>query len=317
MLNFKFLEHKNRKNSKKAIEEHAKKDFNFSYAPLQEGLPSIEALTSNQELAPLNFSHSAAEAIGVRDFMEDAHFFKELEQGILIGVLDGHGGSLVAQYASERFSQKFSEALVKTLGNVHQAFEALIHEIHQEVAEKTEWSDIGSTAVLCYVNKYTHIIYTATLGDSEANIYRKNDEGHFQSIPLSCVRDWSSIKDAKRAAIALKNPYIASMWPKVGNPKQLRYPSPFFGINISRSIGDIAFAPAVIHKPKITINRLQVNDILILGCDGLKDYVLENEIVDQLHQNEPNENLAERLVNYAISIKNSLDNVTIATLHIE
>ncbi|MES2200330.1 MAG: PP2C family protein-serine/threonine phosphatase [Chlamydiota bacterium] len=305
------------KNSRKAIEEHARRSPNFAYASLQEGLPSIETMTTHTDLPPLNFSYVAAEDQGVRESMEDAHFFKEIEQGVIIGVLDGHGGVEVARFASELFWQRFPDVLTKVNGNVREAFETLIHEIHQKVAAKAEWNHIGSTAVLCFIDKSTHHIYTATLGDSEANIYRKNKEGNFQSIPISCVRDWSSLKDAKRAALALGNPRIAIMWPQVNDPKRLRYPSPFFGINISRCIGDVAFHSAVIHKPKITVNKLQVGDILILGCDGLKDYVPENEIVDQLYQTEADENLAKRLVKYAINVKKSLDNVTILVVTVD
>lgn len=309
------------KNSNKAIEEHKKKDPSSAYASLTDALPPLESFLIQKNLHPLKFFYSASEAQGPREFMEDAHFFKELEEGAIIGVLDGHGGGEVARYAKELFLEYFPLTLITVKGNIHQAFEILIDEIHKKIATKNEWSQIGSTAVLCFINKYTHQIYTATLGDSEANIYRKNKQGCFQSIPLSCVRDWSSAKDAKRAAIALERPYIASLWPKTSNPKCLRYPSPYFGINVSRSLGDVALTgsfekPAVIHKPKITINQLQTGDILILGCDGLKDYVLENEIIDQLNQKKTSENLAEQLVNYAINAKYSLDNVTVLSLSI-
>ncbi len=305
------------KNSKKAIEEHQKKDSDLAYMPLQDSLPSIKAMADSTPTFPLKFSCFTAESQGARESMEDAHFFKEIEQGLIIGVLDGHGGVEVSQFASDLLCEKFPETFTQAQGNIHRAFEALIHEIHTEIATKNGWNHIGSTAVLCFIDKYTHQIYTATLGDSEANIYRKNKEGNFQSIPLSCIRDWSSIKEAKRASIALNNPYIALMWPKADNPKNLRYPSPFYGINISRCIGDVAFSSAVIHKPKITVNQLQIGDILILACDGLKDYVLESEIIMELHRNGPNENLAKRLVNYAIHIKNSLDNVTILAVNID
>lgn len=63
------------------------------------------------------------------------------------------------------------------------------------------------------------------------------------------------------------------------------------GINVRRAIGDVGLTenpeePVVIHKSKITMNKLQPGDTLILGCDGLKDYVPENEIVDILAKNK-------------------------------
>jgi serine/threonine protein phosphatase PrpC len=172
--------------------------------------------------------------------------------------------------------------------------------------------------VVCYVDKKTHHIYTATLGDSEANIYRKFDD-KLKSIPLSCIRDWSSKKDAHRASIALGRPQIAINWPKISNPKYLRFPYPFFGINVSRSIGDVLLSgspekPGVIHKPKITRIQVKSGDLLILACDGLKDYVSDNEIVSILKNPPPNP--AKHLVNYAIDEGNSLDNVTVLAIAI-
>lgn len=309
-------------NSAKAVKEHRKKDLLNSFISSKDAVPSLEAMMNNQPLSPLKLSHFAAEAQGPRDAMEDAHFYKEIAQGSITGVFDGHGGKDVAEFANKMFQEKFSEALAKNKGNVHQTFEELIHKIHEEVMTHHEWDKIGSTAVICFIDKNTHQIYTATLGDSEANIYRKVNE-QLKSIPLSCVRDWSSVKDAKRASIALNYPQIAEDWPKVKNPKHLRY-FPICGINISRTIGDKRFTvgmfdqtkEGVIHKPKITVNLLQPDDVLILACDGLKDYVQENEIVAKLAKSQPGENLAKSLVDYAIKNKNSKDNVTIVALKI-
>ena len=113
--------------------------------------------------------------------MEDAHFFQELEQGVFLGVLDGHGGQQVAQFASKECQRRFPELLAQTGGNVRQTLELLIDEVHKKVAAHAEWNEVGSTAVLCYIDKQTHLVYTATVADSEANIYR-NIEGQVKSI---------------------------------------------------------------------------------------------------------------------------------------
>ena len=96
------------------------------------------------------------------------------------------------------------------------------------------------------------------------------------------------------------------------------------GVNVARAIGDInqTGAPGqslVIHKPKITVNKVKPGDTLILACDGLKDYVDESKIAsivgakDSLHPS-----LARRLVNAALGnmSKNGGDNVTIVAINI-
>lgn len=290
------------KNSLKAIKEHQKKDLKAPYI-------QPEQLVFLENCFSLAFSYEFAEEQGLRLTMEDAHFFKEVDQGVIMGVLDGHGGDSVARYASQAFQDRFSDKLNKMGNNVHQTFSCMIDEIHQEVEKHREWNEIGSTAVLCFIDKNTNEIFTATLGDSEANIYRKIN-GKLKSIPLSCVRDWSSEKDAKRASKALNNPKIAELWPKEKDPKRLRYPYPY-GVNVSRAIGDIWLSPAVIHKPKITRHQVQEGDILILACDGLKDYVLEEEIISLLEKEQNKGRIAQRLIEFALYEKSSFDNVTI------
>jgi serine/threonine protein phosphatase PrpC len=283
-------------NSKKAIEEHRAKDPEAAFATLQEALPPLDERNFQPEI-PLKLTYDQAADISVyREAMEDAHFYHSTDLGCVTGIFDGHKGAKVSRYARDQFKERFFDTLRKNEGNVHQTFELLIDEIHKEVEKKYkqkkgEWS-AGTTAVICFIDKKTHQIYTATLGDSEANIYRIFDQ-QLKSIPISCVRDWTSEKDAKRAAVAYGNPEIADLWPTSPNPKDLR----FNGFNISRAIGDIKYIgtkdkPGIIHKPKITINQLKKGDILILCCDGLKDYASENEIINVLNTHADNRAMA-------------------------
>lgn len=290
------------KNTEKAIREHAKKDQAYvqEIVPLDDVKPGL----------PLILLQYSAEAKGTRPSMEDAHFFMETEKDALVGVLDGHGGKMIAEYARDQFQERFFNALQEAKGNVHVAFETLFDSIQNEIREKKEWNDQGSTAVVSYIDKQTHRVYTATLGDSEANIYRVI-KGKTQSIPLSCVRDWSSQKDATRASIACQEPSIAQEWPQAENPKFLRFPSLYCGVNVSRSLGDVSYtslnnSPGVIHKPKITMFRLQSGDTFVLACDGVKDYMTEGNIITAL--SAESDNPAETLVQKTLPA--SSDNIT-------
>ena len=79
----------------------------------------------------------------------------------------------------------FPEKLAISNGDVHQAITDTINEIHEVIKEHKEWNAVGSTLVMSFIDNNTNIIYTATVGDSEANIYRWID-GEIKSIPLSC-----------------------------------------------------------------------------------------------------------------------------------
>lgn len=305
------------KNTVKAILEHSKKDSS-SIATFKSISPF---LSYNPEAVktPISTSFFATESQGKRSEMEDVIFFEENKDWALAGILDGHGGKEVATFISQNFTEYFFAALEELEGNVHQAFEITFDRLQSEV-EKNEFArQTGCTATICFIDKVTHRIYTANLGDSEANIYRTiKDEK--KSIPLSCVRDWSSLSDAKRASLALSSPRIAESWPKAENPKRLRYPNPLIGINVSRAFGDMQYAgtketPAVIHKPKITVNTLMPGDVLVLACDGLKEVALEKEIINEIDKVGV-EGLSNHLVDFAITEQGSSDNVSVAVIEI-
>jgi serine/threonine protein phosphatase PrpC len=287
-----------------------------SYASPAEATALLLTPAPANPLPPESIIFSSAMQ-GKRGAMEDAHFCIEDENKILAGVFDGHAGSGISDYASKNFCSIF-ETLLRSSGNVHEAFEAAFGQIQNDLSDQQLMG--GSTAVVIYVDKATHLVYTATLGDSEANVYRVFNE-KMKSIPLSCIRDWTSQKDAKRLACYHEIPELVKQLENSPNPKALRSGLRGLGVNVSRAFGDFNHAgtpekPLVIAKPKITVNRLQEGDIVVLACDGLKDFVPEKEII-KIVQRSGGEDIAKELVNSALNAPwNSKDNVTVVAIKI-
>lgn len=302
----------------------------WTYASADKVAKQLKSLASDGS-APLKCTHHFADNIGPREQMEDAHFYKEMEKGILAGVFDGHGGKEVSAFASQEFQKRFPQALKDAKGNVHNAFETLIHHIHQDIARYSSWNSQGSTAVVTYIDKESRLIYTATLGDSEANIYRNNFAGSVTSIPLSFVHDWTT--DAGRLVKVYGERLVSMIWNYVGkNPKYLRSRL-FSGVNVSRAFGDVdqtgvPSKPLVTHEPVITVNKLKSKDVVILACDGLKDYVPEQEISDTVAKTQSvargvigrdSRTLAKQLVDKALlhmQAKRHGDNVTVLAIDV-
>lgn len=304
-----------------------------------------------QPKTPLQCRSITHEAQGLRKTMEDAHFSIQLPSGILMGVLDGHGGSHLANYAAKRLQELFQEFFEKSGGDLEQTFTSLFETIEQEAEANPEYTS-GTTVVVSFIDRKTHCIYTATLGDSEATIYRSIN-GKWKAIPISCLRDWSSKSEIKRILPIVQQKYpgltrkdletriqqeilpqIRKDHPGLAPEKLLRYPSTFQyleecaiawnrrgGTNISRTLGDKAQKKAIPDirgisiKPKITICQLKSRDLIILACDGLKDYVPEEatlaalpapEILDGSFQQIP-----KTLVGLALNDYKSTDNVTV------
>jgi len=304
------------KNQDKAVAEHYKKG----------GSPYVSEIARPRRTEnSVAITHHFADAQGLRPTMEDAHFFREFNgthRGYVAGVFDGHGGSEVSAYASKEFEKRFPDALAKS-DNVHEAFERLIHEISVEVANNSRWNHMGSTAVISYVSIDDGLVYTATLGDSEANIYRKTGTfwNTLSSIPLSCVRDWTSGKDMKRLISVFGKEAVYRRLAEAGGAKGLRSKLDH-GVNVARALGDVDNTgksgwPLVIHKPKITVSQVKSGDTLILACDGLKDFLSEKEIVKIIGAQDETP-VAQRLVDAALKPmnRNHNDNVTVLALKV-
>lgn len=331
------------KNLVKAYEEHleeyekfiTKKNLNPDDFPNPYADPSewVHLLKSTEDVASkIVLTHGSAEARGVRPTMEDAKFVLDLKDGLLVGVFDGHGGSEVADIASQDFQVLFPQKLDETCGNVHQAFEKVFLQIQKKIIQHLGFASIGSTAVVSYIDAKNQLIYTATIGDSEAFICRRDIQGENKLIPLSCVRDWASIKDMQRAAKATQSQYrvpVAHFWQIKNVPRKYRridkastslLDNDLRGVNISRAFGDqiknIARPiDAIIAKPKITVCPIKKSDIFLFFCDGVIDYVKDkNAILDcvRKYHSSPTR-ISFHLVDLALTCQ-SKDNVTVVAV---
>ncbi len=299
--------------------------------PTREELKSV--LRTRPSTRPLTFSVSATAAQGKRETMEDTHFCYDLEDGLLAGVCDGHGGRDVADYLHEHFVMVFQIHLVSARGNIRLAFQKTADSITDNLRSKEFASAQGSTAVVSYIDKRTHIAYTATWGDSEANLYR-DFEGRTKSLPLSPMRDFASehnwnmaMKAArKESRIYTETEYgirynfifegVCLIHPKEGeleDPKGVRIALPIgHHGNVASAFGDFNCLGAVDFMPQITEVVLCPGDTLLLACDGLKDYVEEDTITRLITEQYS----AEGIVDHAINVEESRDNVTVMKIQI-
>lgn len=282
------------KNAQKALCEHlaaAKGEESRAYAPLEKALPE-KLLSYTGAEAPLQFTTYSPTSSSSRSSSETVHLCLELPQGLLACIFDGLHGKKLAEFAKTYVERHFKRHLDHYHDLAHPALEEMFHQIH---IQSTPLHKQGATSVVCYINKNTQEVYTATLGPCEATIYRSIDQ-KLQSIPLSCVRNWASVKDACRASQALDAPSILVDWPQQ-NPKKLRFPLSEAGVSFSRALGEQDSAPAISHKPKISLNQVCPGDIIILTSNEIKSVINEKEIHQLIGANPPN--LAQHLVDLA------------------
>lgn len=272
------------KNTKKAALDHLSKNATLSTP--KEWAPCIETIASVKKLAkPLQLSTSVAADIGFRKTMQDRSLTASLsDTKTLAAIFDGHRGEAVADYLKNTFVSEFTVSLTNAKDNIHQAFEETIQKLQDQIIAKA--IDGGAAAVICLIDSLLGIVYTATVGDSEAIILRVKD-GVTLPIFLSPLRNWSTKNERLRAeavcgkSFSLKNPSAT-------NSKVMRaYVNGKGGLNLSRSIGnrDIITPDAktlLSIKPEITLYQLHAGDRLLLCSDGIPDTLTIDEIITGL-----------------------------------
>lgn len=217
----------------------------------------------------------------------------------LLGVMDGHAEN------GEKVAGKIYRELndLVTL-EAEPSFEHLIHQIDAKI--RKEFASGGAVLALAYISP-SRDMTVASLGNCEVYIYRKIN-GVLKAIPCTCIRDYTSQKDADRLAIACDEPekqYLA-LAPDA-NPDRIRYhPNPKYrkegqGLTTARAIGNREFRgtlekPAVISKPKTVFVNLQPNDFGIIATDGLWKYMDQAEIINLLQSGESHTEIVDKLM---------------------
>ncbi|MES2199739.1 MAG: PP2C family protein-serine/threonine phosphatase [Chlamydiota bacterium] len=312
------------KNGNKALIEHHDKEP-FSVYPSLKALSFLDPTNPSLEKR-LNITYGIAEAWGSRKKMEDVSFITSFGDLVIAGVLDGHGGDHLAKFASKKFQEIFPCIMGATKGHVHQALEVTTAKIQKAILEDSTMHRMGSTAVFSVIDPVKRLVITGTLGDSEANIYRKKDEKTI-SIPLSNLRDWTSKKDEERARLHCHPLQLRTILPgqsKIRNwnfipenskDRRLKSFDCRSTTNVSRAFGKYHYGQANSHKLKITVSSIQEDDVIIVTSDGLKEYP-EADIAHtvSLTTNAPGRT-SRALVNLAIS-REHCDNTSVIAIYI-
>lgn len=203
---------------------------------------------------------------------EDRMVFKDIKQGKLACIFDGHAGAQASEYVHKHFPDCLEKKIEEYPTNPTKAFEEAFLEIHEQlraINNHRPFQD-GTTAGVAWIKDGK--LYSACLADSVLKIYRKVN-GRMVSIPLNPLRNWTSPKDEARALLRMEKEYQPGFL-AIKYPKHRRV----LALNVSRALGDLDI-PSVSQKPKVSEIDLQIDDLIILASDGLWDFVKEEEIV--------------------------------------
>ncbi|CAK0860375.1 unnamed protein product, partial [Prorocentrum cordatum] len=198
------------------------------------------------------------------------------------GVFDGHGGSLAAEFVSERLCNLLAQDLGAVAADPVEALrQAFVRTEEQwlKAAAKDELFD-GTTAAVALLDRQRGLCVVGNVGDSEVIIGTRRADG---VSTLEVLTEVHRIR-GNAAEAARVEALGGRVWKgRVGHP---RLNPKFASLAVSRAIGDLFFKDAAFTQGKASglvadphVTSVQVRgegvseQFLLLGCDGFWDKV--------------------------------------------
>lgn len=277
----------------------------------------------------ISLKATASSNKGQRPANEDEHVIVQTKYGNLFAICDGHGlvDKSKLQLNLPQIGQEFARTVAKSIEtylaqlienhcfDATRAFEKWAETIHTNLPKKVA----GTTAVIGFLEKINHYLHVACIGDSKIVVFRKKD-GLLYPIPTTSEINWSTPECVERVK-KIVPPEVFKEWLKKPT-KDRRFP-PSAGVNLSNSLGDHLMTykgqTAITHRPECSLLQVEEGDLIVLGCDGLFDFVTLEELIEEilkLHWNDQKINLAQVIADYALHKKKSTDNVTVITIRV-
>ena len=194
----------------------------------------------------------------------------------LFGVLDGHGGEKCAEYCGRELPKMVKSGLASGLPAA-----AAVVTAHGSVEanwfRSTGTDDSGTTAVLALLESSTGRVLVSNVGDSRALIVRRTGKSSKagRAVPLTVDHDGGNRNEAKRIKVA-KGVIDEDGYVNRGLTETC------VGVQTARSLGDfdvkyptgdgdgvVFHSEAVISTPELRWATLDLDDVLVLGCDGM------------------------------------------------
>ncbi|MEJ2208008.1 MAG: PP2C family protein-serine/threonine phosphatase [Anaerolineae bacterium] len=190
-------------------------------------------------------------------------------------VYDGHHGRSAADIAAEVLHGELEQALAQSASPgaaMTQAFLAtdrIIADREKESAKSYSGADFGgAVAVVAYIHEFTLVVGNA--GDAHAVLDRSG-----RAERLTYAHRASDPPEARRIRHA--GGKITRRQDDLARVKGQ--------LAVTRALGDTRLKELIIAEPSVREVALQPGDErLILGCDGLWDYVDDQDAVDLLRQ---------------------------------
>ena len=200
---------------------------------------------------------SVARAQGLRQYQEDRYLKHRIDaaghKGLLMAIVDGHGGSSTAEMVAQSAVRLFTQALSEYKDNLEGALSKTVAELDRITREQKS----GTTLSLVFVPDGESHAHVAVIGDSPVII--KDRKGKINISPDHNVR---SNPEELQAAIGRGAHYEQGY---IFNPHSGD------GLQMSRALGDRNLEGILSREPDVYSVELGVGSIIIIASDGVFD----------------------------------------------
>lgn len=230
--------------------------------------------------------------------MEDAHVLNVNFAGkgwLFGGIFDGHHGELAARYAALTIDTIFLNHLLSGL-SPDKAF----GEAYRNISERLKHQESGTTAVTFLIKDKT--IHTANVGDSRAIVI-----GASTIHQLTVDHRVNNREEENR---------ILTMGGRIRGSYVIRGN---MGLMPTRTIGDEYFkSVGIIADPSVSIYGIADDDLfLIAACDGLFDFMTNDDVVACCREHTDPEPIVDRLRTDVLINRHGMDNLTIIAVDLK
>ncbi|KAH9255181.1 hypothetical protein BASA81_006621 [Batrachochytrium salamandrivorans] len=230
---------------------------------------------------------------GWRRNMEDAYSISNSPDRLCLGVFDGHGTSLVSQFASEHWESTLDQTQSMD-------WNRMFHELDEQLVLG---NIVGGSTALCAVLKGLELT-VAHCGDSRALLLRGEEI-------IELTQDHKPTADRERARIEAAGGTVSPDGRVNGK------------LSCSRSLGDFRFkansalAPenqVVSCQPEVGKFTLVQGDLVLLACDGVYEAMTNKQVADCVNAARKKKShklcvVASKLLDRSLA-KGSRDNMT-------
>ncbi|KAJ3048794.1 hypothetical protein HK097_010193, partial [Rhizophlyctis rosea] len=276
-------------------------------------------------------SHFHVNAVASNDPIEDYHAESRHENGLILGIFDGHSGTecsaLISQYLPHYIGASLSKlpksltdrtrqkAVASALKDAFLKLDADIinggfdssspaSSVDAQIASALRPAVAGSCAIVAYLEGSD--LYVACTGDSRAVLGKRRGDGSFEAIPLSAdhtiknpVEHARMLEEHPGEAVFARGRVLGGLMPtRAFGDARYKWPAEIQNTLLSlltrRSTPrNYQTPPYITAEPEVSHYTVNpsTDRFLILGSDGLYDELTSEECVDLLGKFMENQKL--------------------------